>query len=134
VHGNVESEKKEMLFRNVIIATLITALIIFVYIKTVEAKIQPEINLPNELLNKQMAVLVLGGIDYYVENCTELTPLGVEYRNYLISYHDINSDLLPINPGYIKGALSVSVYDCDEMYELVNALDVNVTNLVIEPH
>tara|TARA_B110000263_G_scaffold207386_1_gene188725 strand:+ start:8 stop:412 length:405 start_codon:yes stop_codon:yes gene_type:complete len=133
VHGNADLEKKVMLFKNIIFATLITVVIIFTYIKSVEAKIQPEFDLPNELLDKTMAVLVLGGIDYYVDNCTELTPLGIEYRNEIISYHDINADLLPINPGYIKGALSVSVYDCQEMFELVNALDVNVTNLVIEP-
>ena len=126
-----------MLFKNITVATLVTAFIIFVYVKTVEAspmhdKVVPvEIVLSNELLDKAMAVMVLGGIDYYVDKCTELTPRGIEYRDTIISYHEINAELLPINPGYIKGALSVSIYNCDEMYELVTTLEDS--EIVLKP-
>jgi len=130
-----------MLSKNVIFATLITALIIFVYIKTVEAEptsiihdtTSTEIILSNELLDKELAIMVLGGIDYYVENCTPLTSQGVSYRNKVISYHEILEVILPINPTYIKGALSVSGYNCYEMYELITAFDESNSNLVIEP-
>tara|TARA_B100000809_G_scaffold164671_1_gene162038 strand:- start:146 stop:568 length:423 start_codon:yes stop_codon:yes gene_type:complete len=130
-----------MLSKNVIFATLVTALIIFVYIKTVEAEptsvihdtTSTEIILSSELLDKDLAIMVLGGIDYYVENCTELTSQGVSYRNKVISYHDILEAVLPINPTYIKGALSVSGYNCYEMYELITTLDESNSNLVVEP-
>ena len=90
-----------------------------------------EITLSNELLDKGMAVMVLGGIDYYVDKCTALTPHGVNYRDKIISYHEINTELLPINPGYIKGALSVSIYNCDEIYELVTTLEDS--EIVLKP-
>ena len=77
--------------------------------------------------------MVLGGIDYYVENCTPLTSQGVSYRNKVISYHDILEAVLPINPTYIKGALSVSGYNFYEMYELITTLDESNSNLVVEP-
>jgi hypothetical protein len=90
-----------------------------------------EFTLTHELLDKNTAIFVLGGIDYYVENCTELTPLGVEYRNYIISYHDINVGLLSITPLYIEGAFAISMFTCNEMYEMVTTLDSN--NLVMKP-
>ena len=73
-----------------------------------------------------MAIMVLGGIDYYVQECTPLTSRGVIYRNKIISYHEINEEFLPINPTYIKGALAVSGYDCHEMYELIELLEDGV--------
>ena len=128
-----------MSFKHITAATLITAFIIFVYIKTVEAETvvaihdttTPEITLSTELLDKEMAVMVLGGIDYYVQECSQLTPYGVDYRNKVIEYHEITETILPINPTYLKGALSVTGYNCQEMYELIVTLD-NV-NLVEEP-
>jgi hypothetical protein len=92
-----------------------------------------EFTLPHELLNKKAAIFILGAIDYYVEHCNELTVIGVDYRNYIIFYHDINTDLLPINPGYIKGALSISIYDCNEIYEMMITLDISNTNLAERP-
>jgi hypothetical protein len=122
--------------KNVIYAVLITSIFIFIFVKSVEASpheipISDVITLPDELLDKAMAVMVLGGIDYYVDKCTELTPRGIEYRDTIISYHEINAELLPINPGYIKGALSVSIYNCDEMYELVTTLEDS--EIVLKP-
>ena len=130
-----------MLFKNIIFATFITAFIIVLYIRTVEAEptsiihdtTSTEITLSNELLDKDLAIMVLGGIDYYVENCTALTSTGVSYRNKVISYHGILEAILPINPTYIKGALSVSGYNCYEMYELITTLDESNSNLVVEP-
>ena len=130
-----------MLSKNIIFATLITAFIIVLYIKTVEAEptsiihdtSPSEITLSNELLDKDLAIMVLGGIDYYVENCTELTSTGVSYRNKVITYHKISEIVLPINPTYIKGALAVSGYNCYEMYELITTLDESNSNLVVEP-
>jgi len=119
-----------------LIATLITLVIIFSFIKSVEAESihdttpVDEIVLATELLDKEMAILVLGGIDYYVQECTPLTPRGIIYRNKIITYHDINETMLPINPTYIKGALAVSGYDCYEMFELISALE---TDVVVEP-
>jgi hypothetical protein len=130
-----------MLSKNVIFATLITAFFIFLYIKTVEADpigvihdtTSSEITLSSELLDRDLAIMVLGGIDYYVENCTALTSTGVSYRNKVISYHEILEAVLPINPTYIKGALSVSGYNCYEMYELITTLDESHADLVVEP-
>jgi len=119
-----------------LIATVITLVIIFGFIKSVEAESihdttpVDEIVLATELLDKEMAILVLGGIDYYVQECTPLTPRGIIYRNKIITYHDINETMLPINPTYIKGALAVSGYDCYEMFELISALE---TDVVVEP-
>ena len=90
-----------------------------------------EFTLAPELLDKNIAIFVLGGIDYYVKNCAELTPLGVEYRNYIISYHNINAVLLPITSLYIEGAFAISIFTCNEMYKMVTTLDSN--NLVLEP-
>ncbi len=123
-------------FKYYLIATLITLVIIFSFIKSVEAESihdttpVDEIVLANELLDKEMAILVLGGIDYYVQECTPLTSRGIIYRNKIITYHDINETLLPLNPTYIKGALAVSGYDCYEMFELISALE---TDVVVEP-
>jgi hypothetical protein len=111
------------------------------YIKTVEADpigvihdtTSSEITLSSELLDRDLAIMVLGGIDYYVENCTALTSTGVSYRNKVISYHEILEAVLPINPTYIKGALSVSGYNCYEMYELITTLDESHADLVVEP-
>jgi hypothetical protein len=130
-----------MLSKNIIFATLITAFFIFLYIKTVEAEptsiihdtTSTEITLSTELLDKDLAIMVLGGIDYYVENCTPLTSSGVSYRDKIITYHGILEAILPINPTYIKGALSVSGYNCYEMYELIITLDDSNVNLVEEP-
>ena len=82
--------------------------------------------LATELLEKEMAIMVLGGIDYYVQECTPLTSRGVIYRNKIINLHELNTDLLPISPTYIKGALAVSGYDCHEMYELIESLEQGV--------
>ena len=126
-----------MLSKNIIFATLITAFVIFLYIKTVEAHdtvqhhdvidTDPELLiLAEELHDKELAIMVLGGIDYYVQECTTLTSRGVIYRNKIITYHEISEDFLPINPTYIKGALAVSGYDCHEMYELIESLEQGV--------
>ena len=99
------------------------------FVKSVEAEgihdntTVEEILLADELLDKEMAIMVLGGIDYYVQECSPLTPRGVLYRNEIISYHELKEDFLPISPTYIKGALAVSGYNCQEMYELVVQLD-----------
>ena len=130
-----------MLSKNIIFATLITAFVIFLYIKTVEADtsvlihpdVSDEITLSDELLDKDLAIMVLGGIDYYVENCTSLTEEGVEYREKIISHHELNVTLLPINPTYIKGAIAVTGFSCYEMYELILTIDESHSNLVIEP-
>ena len=130
-----------MLSKNIIFATLITAFVIFLYIKTVEADtsvlihpdVSDEITLSDELLDKDLAIMVLGGIDYYVENCTSLTEEGVEYREKIISHHELNAGLLPINPTYIKGAIAVTGFSCYEMYELILTIDESHSNLVIEP-
>ena len=122
-----------MSFKNLIYATVITFVIIFVFIKSVEA--QPHdvvdtdpklLELATELEDKDMAVMVLGGIDYYVQECTALTTRGVIYRNKILTYHDINESLLPINPLYIKGSIAVSGYDCYEMYELIISFESGV--------
>lgn len=124
-------------FKNLLYATLITAFFIFVYVQSVEAHdgIHPvtdphQIEISTELLDKDMAIMVLGGIDYYVQECTPLTSKGVIYRNKIINLHELNTDLLPITPTYIKGALAVSGYDCHEMYELIVLLE---TDVVEEP-
>jgi len=127
--------------KNLLYAVLITLAFIYFYVTSVEAEptsiihdtASTEITLSNELLDKDLAIMVLGGIDYYVENCTPLTSQGVSYRNKVISYHDILEAVLPINPTYIKGALSVSGYNCYEMYELITTLDESNSNLVVEP-
>ena len=128
--GNVDLEKEVMSFKYLTYATLITAVIIFAFVKSVEAQphqvidTDPELLvLASELEDKEMSVMVLGGIDYYVQECTSLTSRGVIYRNKIITYHKINEALLPINPTYIKGALAVSGYDCYEMYELIESLE-----------
>ena len=122
-----------MSFKNLIYATVITFVIIFVFIKSVEA--QPHdvvdtdpklLTLATELEDKDMAVMVLGGIDYYVQECTALTTSGIIYRNKIITYHEINEALLPINPLYIKGSIAVSWYDCYEMYELITSFESGV--------
>ncbi len=127
------------MFKHFLIATLITAAIIFAFIRSVESNIsidsfEPgEIVLAHELLDRDMAIMVLGGIDYYVESCTALTERGVEYRNQIISFHSIEEGFLPINPTYIQGILAVSGYDCYEMYELIIELDTNNLGLIEEP-
>ena len=122
-----------MSFKNLIYATVITFVIIFVFIKSVEA--QPHdvvdtdpklLTLATELEDKDMAVMVLGGIDYYVQECTALTTRGIIYRNKIITYHEINEALLPINPLYIKGSIAVAGYDCYEMYELITSFESGV--------
>ena len=122
-----------MSFRHLIYAICITALILFAFVKSVEAQphnvvdTDPELLvLAPELLEKELAIMVLGGIDYYVQECTTLTSRGVIYRNKIITYHEISEDFLPINPTYIKGALAVSGYDCYEMYELIESLEQGV--------
>ena len=132
-----------MLFKNIIFATFITAFIIFLYIKTVEANDGPDsihnitdppmIVLAEELHNKELAIMVLGGIDYYVQECTSLTSRGTIYRNKIITSHNLNEVLLPINPTYIKGALSVSGYDCHEMYDLIQSLEQGVVEEPEQP-
>lgn len=120
-----------MSFRYLIYATVITFVIIFAFVKSVEADItvdtDPELlELATELEDKDMAIMVLGGIDYYVQECTALTTRGVIYRNKILTYHDINESLLPINPLYIKGSIAVSGYDCYEMYELIISFESGV--------
>ena len=132
-----------MLSKNIIFATLITAFIIFLYIKTVEADNGPGsihnitdpsiIVLAEELHDKEMAIMVLGGIDYYVQECTSLTSRGVIYRDKVIAHHDIAEDFLPINPTYIKGALAVSGFNCYEMYELIQSLEEGVVEEPEQP-
>ena len=130
-----------MLSKNIIFATLITAFVIFLYIKTVEAEpfdiihntTGTEITLSSELLDRELAIMVLGGIDYYVQECTTLTSRGVIYRNKIITYHEISEDFLPINPTYIKGALAVSGYDCHEMYDLIQSLEQGVVEEPEQP-
>ena len=103
--------------KNVIYAVLITSIFIFIFVKTVEAQDAaeniygvhsiinaPQIVLDDSLKDKELAVMVLGGIDYYVQECTPLTSRGVIYRNKIINLHKLNAGLLPINPTYIKGA------------------------------
>lgn len=133
--GNADLEKEVMSFKYLTYATLITAVIIFAFVKSVEAHnsqphdidTDPEmLVLATELEDKEMAVMVLGGVDYYTQECTSLTSRGVIYRNKIITYHEINEALLPINPTYIKGALAVSGYDCYEMYELITLLEKDV--------
>ena len=115
--------------KNLIYAILITSIFIFIFVKSVEAEgihdntSVEQILLADELIDKEMAVMVLGGIDYYVQECSMLTPRGVLYRNEIISYHELKEDFLPISPTYIKGALAVSGYNCQEMYELIVQLD-----------
>ena len=77
-----------MSFKYLTYATLITAVIIFAFVKSVEAQphqvidTDPELLvLASELEDKEMSVMVLGGIDYYVQECTSLTSRGVIYRN-----------------------------------------------------
>ena len=129
---NLKKDLKSLLY-----AVLITLAFIFVFVKSVEAEsihdntTVEEILLADELLDKEMAIMVLGGIDYYVQECSPLTPRGVLYRNEIISYHELKEDFLPISPTYIKGALAVSGYNCQEMYELVVQLDDS--NLAEEP-
>ena len=119
VLGNVDLEKEVMSFKYLTYATLITAVIIFAFVKSVEAQphqvidTDPELLvLASELEDKEMSVMVLGGIDYYVQECTSLTSRGVIYRNKIITYHKINEALLPIN--------------CYEMYELITLLEKDV--------
>ena len=129
-----------MSFRHLIYAICITALSLFACVKSVEAQphnvvdTDPELLvLATELEDKELSVMVLGGIDYYVQECTPLTSRGVIYRNKIISYHEINEAILPINPTYIKGALAVSGYDCHQMYELIELLEVGVVEQPTHP-
>ena len=129
-----------MSFRHLIYAICITALILFAFVKSVEAQshnvvdTDPELLvLATELEDKELSIMVLGGIDYYVQECTPLTSRGVIYRNKIISYHEINEAILPINPTYIKGALGVAGYDCYEMYELIELLEVGVVEQPTHP-
>jgi len=130
-----------MLSKNIIFATLITAFVIFLYIKTVEAEpfdiihntTGTEITLSSELLDRDLAIMVLGGIDYYVQECTSLTSRGTIYRNKIITSHNLNEILLPINPTYIKGAISVTGYDCHEMYDLIQSLEQGVVEEPAQP-
>ena len=132
-----------MLSKNIIFATLITAFVIFLYIKTVEAHNGPSsihnitnpqiIVLAEELHDKELAIMVLGGIDYYVQECTSLTSRGTIYRNKIITSHNLNEVLLPINPTYIKGAISVTGYDCHEMYDLIQSLEQGVVEEPAQP-
>ena len=123
---NLKKDLKSLLY-----AVLITLafIFVFVFVKWVEAEgihdntSVEQILLADELIDKEMAIMVLGGIDYYVQECSPLTPRGVLYRNEIISYHELKEDFLPISPTYIKGALAVSGYNCQEMYELVVQLD-----------
>ena len=139
-HGNADLEKKVMSFRYLIYAICITALILFAFVKSVEAQPHNVIDtdlallvLATELEDKELSVMVLGGIDYYVQQCTPLTSRGVIYRNKIISYHEINEEFLPIIPTYIKGALAVSGYDCHEMYQLIGLLEVGVVEEPTHP-
>lgn len=131
-----------MSFKSWIYGTLITIVILFAFVQTVEAQntqphkidTDPELLvLATELEDKELSVMVLGGIDYYVQECTPLTSRGVIYRNKIISYHEINEAILPINPTYIKGALAVSGYDCHQMYELIELLEVGVVEQPTHP-
>jgi hypothetical protein len=140
VHGNEDLEKKVMSFKNLIYAICITAVILFAFVKSVEAQphnvvdTDPELLvIASELEDKEMAIMVLGGIDYYVQECTPLTSRGVIYKAKIITYHDINKTLLPINPTYIKGALAVSGYDCYEMFKLIEQLEVEVVEEPTHP-
>ena len=132
--------------KNVIYAVLITSIFIFIFVKTVEAQDAaeniygvhsiinaPQIVLDDSLEDKELAVMVLGGIDYYVQECTPLTSRGVIYRNKIINLHKLNAGLLPINPTYIKGALAVSGYDCYEMYVLIQSLAKDVVKEPEQP-
>ena len=131
-----------MSFKNWIYGILITIAILFAFVKSVEAHdsqphnvdTDPELLvLATELEDKELAIMVLGGIDYYVQECTQLTSRGVIYRNKIITYHDISEDFLAINPTYIKGALSVSGYDCHEMYDLIQSLEQDVVEEPEQP-
>lgn len=124
-------------FKYYLIATLITIAIIFIFIKSVEAESihdttpVDEIVLASELLDKELAILVLGGIDYFVQECTPLTERGEKYRDKIIKHHEISEGLLGVNPTYIKGAIAVSGYGCYEMYELI--IQIEDSNLVEQP-
>ena len=126
--------------KNLLYATLITAFFIFVFVQTVEAHddihsvTDPHlIEISTELLDKDMAIMVLGGIDYYVQECTPLTSKGVIYRNKIITYHKINKSILPLHPTYIKGALAVSGYDCYQMFDLIQELEEDVVEQPTHP-
>jgi|TARA_B100000795_G_scaffold264885_1_gene245973 hypothetical protein len=129
-----------MSFKHLLYAICITAVVLFAFVKSVEAQPHNVVDTDPELLviateleDKEMAVMVLGGIDYYVQECTPLTSRGIIYKAKIITYHTINKTLLPINPTYIKGALAVSGYNCQEMFDLIEQLESGVVEEPTHP-
>jgi hypothetical protein len=79
-----------------------------------------DINTP---MSKSTLIEILGGLSYYVKNCAPLTAEGQFYYDAVIERHEINTELIELNPSYIAGQLAAATYpSCEALYEAVNEL------------
>lgn len=74
-------------------------------------------------MSKNTLIEILGGLHYYIKNCAPLTEEGQFYYDAVIERHEINTELLELNPNFIAGQLAAATYpSCEALYEAVNEL------------
>ena len=76
-----------------------------------------------ELEFRNMAVQVLGGLNFYTSNCGQLTELGNVYKSQIMETFNLDKDLMTLDQYYIDGMYAASTYEtCDALYEVIDSI------------
>ena len=77
--------------------------------------------------DKQLVLMVLGGIEYWKINCGTLSGTGDYFINLAIKKHSIDIDEMNIDISFQSGLFAATLYnDCDIFLEQVNSIGLGM--------
>jgi hypothetical protein len=77
--------------------------------------------------DKQLVLMVLGGIEYWKINCGTLSGTGDYFINLAIKKHSIDIDEMNLDISFQSGLFAATLYnDCDIFLEQVNSIGLGM--------
>ena len=77
--------------------------------------------------DKQLVLMVLGGIEYWKMNCGTLSGTGEYFINLAIKKHNIDIDEMNMDVSFQAGLFAATLYnDCDIFLEQVNSIGLGM--------
>ena len=77
--------------------------------------------------DKQLVLMVLGGLEYWKMNCGTLSGTGDYFMNLAIKKHDIDIDEMNMDASFQMGLFAATLYnDCDIFLEQTNSIGLGM--------
>ncbi len=77
--------------------------------------------------DKQLVLMVLGGIEYWKMNCGDLSPQGSYFMNLAIKKHEIDEKEMHMDMGFQTGLFAAQLYNkCDHFLEQIDSIGLKM--------